>query len=60
MFFQSLLNGFVTFVFGFVSLIINGDRPPAKIPPVRNPLLLESATSIAQKIRSRQVPAYFK
>ncbi|XP_038059114.1 fatty-acid amide hydrolase 2-like [Patiria miniata] len=53
--FQSLLNSLVTFVFGFMSFIINGDRPLAKIPPVRNPLLLESASSLAKKIRSRKL-----
>ncbi len=52
---QSLLNSFVNFVFGFMSLIINGDRPPARIPPVRNPIIFESASSLARKIRSRQV-----
>ncbi|XP_022094747.1 fatty-acid amide hydrolase 2-like [Acanthaster planci] len=38
-----------------MSFIINGDRPPAKIPPVRNPLLLQSASSLARKIRLRQI-----
>ena len=52
---QSLLNYFVNFVFGFMSLIINGDRPPARIPPVKNPIIFESASSLARKIRSRQV-----
>ncbi|XP_071801466.1 fatty-acid amide hydrolase 2-like isoform X2 [Asterias amurensis] len=52
---KSLLNCFVNFVFGFMSLIINGDRPLARIPPVKNPIIFESASSLARKIRSRQL-----
>ncbi|XP_032663090.1 fatty-acid amide hydrolase 2 [Odontomachus brunneus] len=41
---------FVDFVFG-----IYYDKKIKKVPPVKNPLLLESSVSLAEKIRTRQV-----
>lgn len=50
-----LLGKLAGFVVSIVTLLINGDRPPQKIPPVRNILLLESALSLAKGIRSRRL-----
>lgn len=53
--FYKILNAITSFIIGLLSLVINGDKPNVKIPPITNPLLLESATSLSSKIRSRKV-----
>ncbi|XP_033113290.1 fatty-acid amide hydrolase 2-A-like [Anneissia japonica] len=45
----------VTFVIHLISILINGLRPRAKIVPVTDEILLQSATRIAKRIRSRDI-----
>ncbi|XP_063954529.1 fatty-acid amide hydrolase 2-A-like [Lytechinus pictus] len=52
---RSILDYLLGLLVSIFSLIINGDRAKARIPAIRNPLLLESATSLARKIRTREV-----
>lgn len=57
----AILEGVLKFLFGamqlFILLIINviQKKPRQTIPPVKNNLLLQSATTIASKIRKREV-----
>ncbi|KAF4519619.1 hypothetical protein B566_EDAN003786 [Ephemera danica] len=50
---MGLLRIFLDLVFGFLFRMIYR-TPGAKVPPIRNLLLLESATSLAYKIRTRK------
>lgn len=54
---RNFLGYLLNLLVSVFSLIINGDRPKARIPAIRNPLLLESATSLARSIRTREVIA---
>ncbi|XP_071497862.1 fatty-acid amide hydrolase 2-like [Diadema antillarum] len=52
---QKFLEWVIGGLISVLSLMINGDRPRARIPAIRDSLLLESGVSLARKIRSREV-----
>ncbi|KAK6626656.1 hypothetical protein RUM44_009132 [Polyplax serrata] len=53
-FLRSILDGLIDFVF---NLVLYNDSKKKRIPKVKNSLVLESATSLARKIRRKEVTA---
>ncbi|XP_070568542.1 fatty-acid amide hydrolase 2-A-like [Ptychodera flava] len=52
---QSICRTISGTIVSFIAFLIYGWRPKKTVPPVTNPLLLESGLSLARKIRKRQV-----
>jgi hypothetical protein len=53
-----ILRSFVVIfetVAGWIFWLVNRNRPKGNLPPVDDPIVLESALSLAAKIRKRQV-----
>ncbi|XP_043501542.1 fatty-acid amide hydrolase 2-like [Polistes fuscatus] len=50
--FHSIFDYIITIIFDFYY-----EKKVTKVPPVKNPLLLESATKLAEKIRTKEVKA---
>ncbi|XP_077977656.1 fatty-acid amide hydrolase 2-like [Glandiceps talaboti] len=52
---QLVLGTLLRAVVTVIAFLLNGWKPKTTVTPVRNPLLLESATSLAKMIRKREV-----